>query len=74
MSITQHGPYCDVCAKLILPIGDEMVHHFDAFGLKDLIADNACVAKVHEVYAKKDWKVLPPGPLRKVWEDQEALP
>lgn len=74
MSITQHGPYCDVCAGIILPIGDEMVNHFDAFGLTGLIADNACTAKVKDVYAKKDWRILPAGPLRKVWEDQEKKP
>ena len=72
MPITQCGPRCDVCGKFILPIGDEMVHHFNVWGLEGLIADNKCEALVKEAHTKKDWKILPPGPLRKVWEDQEA--
>ena len=73
MSITACGPYCDVCGNLIMPIGDEMVHHFDVWGLENLIADNKCVEIVKDAAKKKDWKILPQGPLRKVWETQEAV-
>lgn len=72
MSITSCGPFCDVCGKLIMPIGDEMVHHFNAFGLENLIADNKCVEIVKASCKAKDWKLLPAGPLRSAWEDQEA--
>jgi len=71
MAITQHGPYCDVCGKLIMPFGDEMVHHFNVWGLANLIADNKCEAIVKEAHKTKDWKLLPPGPLREAWEEQE---
>ena len=71
MSITSCGPFCDVCGKLIMPFGDEMVHHFDVWGLVGLIADNSCESKVKEAHQKKDWKLLPEGPLKKVWQEQE---
>ena len=54
-----------------MPIGDEMVHHFNVWGFEGLIADNACVSSVKEAHAAKDWRLLPKGPLRAAWEEQE---
>ena len=71
--ITSSGPRCDICGKYILPVQPyEMVNNFAIVGIKDALhCDNACRKILEESFKKKDWKLLPDGPLRKVFEDQE---
>lgn len=37
-------------------------------------ACHSCEKIVKEAHAAKDWRMLPPGPLRRAWEDQESKP
>jgi hypothetical protein len=79
--LTSSGPICDVCGKYILPFidPDERVHIFSVTGIdRDLHCDNACKEKVLKCWkdalkdeSSKGWKLLPEGPLRKAFEDQE---
>ena len=71
MGLTSSGPICDVCGKYILPLGDEGVNWFRCGGVRDLCCHNACKAPVLEMTEKKDWKVLPAGPLREAFEVAE---
>jgi len=73
MPLTQAGPVCDVCGKFIFPLPGEMVNQFDVWGLKNLIAHNKCQDFVKDAASKKDWKILPEGPLKKTCrEDLES--
>ena len=69
--ITSSGAKCDVCGKYILPIDpDERVNEFGIKGIaQTLHCDNTCKQKL--IDAGKDWKKLPDGPLRKVFEENE---
>jgi hypothetical protein len=37
-----------------------------------LHADSGCEKKLRAILPQKDWKLLPPGPVRKLFEDAEA--
>ena len=69
--ITSSGAKCDVCGNYILPLDpDEMVHGFGIPGIRGTLhCDNKCKALLETIGS--DWKQLPAGPLRKVFEDQE---
>jgi hypothetical protein len=72
--ITSSGAVCDVCGKYILPVQPgEMVNNFAIVGiLNTLHCDNACRGLVERAMKTKDWKLLPHGPLRGVFEKQAA--
>ena len=67
--ITSSGAKCDVCGCYILPLNPkELVHTFKVKGIdKDLHCDNSCKQKIIE--CKSDWKKLPEGPLKKVFQN-----
>lgn len=70
MSITRSGPRCDVCGHFILPRFSESVNPFKCKGIdKMLHCDDDCRAILEEALKKKDWKLLPDGPLRKAFEE-----
>lgn len=60
-----------MCGNYILPLdSDERVHEFRIPGIKQTLhCDNKCKALLLAIGS--DWKQLPAGPLRKVFEDQE---
>ena len=71
MSITQAGPQCDVCGNYIFP-GDHM-NWFTVEGIKEsLHSHDKCKAEV--LAAMSDWKALPEGPLRRVFERSTNQP
>ena len=68
--ITSAGAICDVCGKYILPlIPIEFVNTFSIAQIpfKELHCDNACKEAV--LKCAGDWRKLPDGPLRKVYEE-----
>ena len=68
MSVTSSGLVCDVCGKHILPVFDESYERFSVRGIKhELQCHNDC--KQSLVDAGKEWEKLPPGPLRKAFEE-----
>jgi hypothetical protein len=70
MTITQCGPRCDVCGDYILL--DASINPFSCKGIEqELHAHDECAKKVNDAFAALDWKLLPAGPLRMVFEDQE---
>lgn len=69
MTLTQHGPRCDVCSDYILL--DKSINPFSVEGIgQELHCHDKCKPLVLEAMAKKDWKLLPIGPLRKAYEEQ----
>ena len=73
--ITSSGVRCDVCGKFILPLDpDERVHEFSLQGVKNMLhCDNKCKALLADLMqSDKDWRKLPDGPIRKLFEEQEA--
>lgn len=72
--ITSSGAVCDVCGNYILPVDpEERVHNFAVKGIKNALqCDNACRKAVEAAFSAKDWKLLPHGPLREVFEKQAA--
>lgn len=68
--ITSSGLMCDVCGKYIFPL----FHTEESFNISgnDFSAHSACIAAVKNMIATKDFKVLPAGPLRSIYESQEA--
>lgn len=72
MTITSSGAICDVCGKYILPGTSDLVHPFKCQGIdKMLHCDDKCLIILKEALGKEDWKLLPDGPLRKAFEDNE---
>ena len=70
--LTSSGPHCDVCGKYILPIINEKVEWFKVTGVAQMLCCHDDCRKILERAAKeKDWKLLPEGPLRKVFQEQE---
>jgi hypothetical protein len=68
--ITSSGAKCDVCGNYILPISeDEMVNSFgiDQFPGMTFHCDNKCKEAI--IATEGDWTKLPPGPIRKAYED-----
>ncbi len=72
MTITSSGAMCDVCGKYILPGIDKSVNPFKCQGIdKMLHCDDKCLVILKEALGKEDWKLLPDGPLREAFEDNE---
>ena len=68
--LTQSGPSCDVCGDPMLL--DKSMNWFSVPGIvQKLSCHDKCKPKVEHAIFKKDWKLLPEGPLRKVFEEQE---
>jgi len=72
--ITSSGAKCDVCGNYILPVQpDERVNNFAIVGIKNALhCDNACRVLVEQAIKEKDFRLLPHGPLREVFEKQAA--
>jgi len=71
MTIRSSGAWCDVCGKPILPFPKEMVHSFGIQGIKNTLhADNKCRDLLTKAQTKNDWKLLPKGPIRKLFEKE----
>lgn len=66
--ITSSGLVCDVCGKYIL------FGTMDNFSISghNFQAHSGCIPVVKEMVNKKDYKVLPEGPLKKLYIEQEA--
>ena len=64
--ITSSGIKCDVCGKYILPIHqEEQVNIFEIACIRNTLhCDNACRVHVEHSLEKKDYRLLPQGPLR----------
>lgn len=67
--LTPHGPRCDVCGDYIL--FDTSINPFHVKGVdRDCHCHDKCKDSVRT--AKGNWKALPPGPLRRGFEQAEA--
>jgi hypothetical protein len=68
--ITSSGPRCDVCGEYILPFLDKSVNPFCITGIEGtLLCHDKCKLVVLEAMEKKDWKLLPDGPIRQCFSD-----
>ena len=68
--LTQCGPKCDVCGNFIL--SDKSLNPFSITGINNtLLSHDGCKPKVLEAMAAKDWKLLPEGPLRTAYAENE---
>lgn len=68
--LTQCGPKCDVCNNYILPGANESINPFKMKCIEqELHCCDKCKNFVLIASEKNDWKFLPQGPLRKVFED-----
>lgn len=66
--ITQAGPRCDVCGEYILL--DKSCNPFSLKGIKQTIhCHDKCRIFIE---GQTDWKQLPQGPLRTVFEEAES--
>lgn len=74
MTITSSGPWCDVGGHYILPLDpEELVHGFRLEGISsDLDACNEHFKMLKVASEAGDWHLLPEGPLRSAFENQEA--
>ncbi|MEK9207944.1 MAG: hypothetical protein AAB922_05650 [Patescibacteria group bacterium] len=71
MSITQHGPVCDVCGEYILL--DPHLERFSVNGIeRELHSHTRCRPAVETMSAAQDYRLLPPGPLRRAYEEADA--
>jgi hypothetical protein len=64
MTITSHGPKCDICGKYIL------LEPVDEFTMAAIEQKMHCHQECGEILLNcgQDWTKLPNGPLRKVFE------
>lgn len=71
--LTQCGPRCDVCDSYIF-VGD--INPFHMEGIKQtLVCHDKCKSIVLDAMEKKDWTLLPEGPLRSAYQEaQEKEP
>lgn len=68
MTIQRAGPVCDVCGKYILL--DKSVNPFSVTGFKNTLhCHDKCKEKIQS--CGKDWHLLPAGPLRNAFEENE---
>lgn len=67
--ITSSGPRCDVCGDPMLL--DKSMNWFTVPGISQKLSchDN-CKPKLEFAISKENWKLLPEGPLRRVFEEQ----
>lgn len=72
MTITSSGAVCDICGSFILPGMSDSVNPFKCKGVKEMLhCHDDCKPKVLEALKTKDWKMLPRGPLRMAFEQDE---
>jgi len=72
MTITSSGAKCDICGDFILPGTSVSVNPFTCKGIKNVLhSHDDCKPKVLEALKTKDWKMLPRGPLRIAFEQDE---
>lgn len=64
--ITSSGFICDVCGKYILL---DPAENFSISG-NAFHAHGKCIPIVQEMVAKKDYKILPDGPLKNIYITQ----
>jgi len=64
--LTSSGFVCDVCGKYILL---SPVYPFSISG-NMFHAHESCIHVVKEMVAQKDYKILPDGPLKELYEEQ----
>jgi len=70
--LTSSGPLCDICNNYILL--DKNRVWFKITGIfNKLCCHEKCKPILQEAIEKDDWKLLPEGPLRKVFETQQKL-
>lgn len=69
--ITQAGPHCDVCGTYIID-GNMELFTMTAFPDQTLCCHDKCRPVAEEAFAAKDWRLLPPGPIRKAFEEHES--
>ena len=68
--LTPSGPMCDVCGKYILL--DPSMETFAVQGITQaLTCHTKCRPAVEDALKGTSWKLLPDGPLRKVFEENE---
>jgi len=68
--ITSSGPLCDVCGEYILL--ELHLNWFSVPGIKTkMCCHQKCLPVLKAAIFREDWKMLPKGPLRKVFEEQE---
>jgi len=72
MTILSSGARCDVCGYYILPGLSKLVHPFKIQGIdKMLHCDDNCKKILKHACEKQDWKLLPDGPLRQAFEENQ---
>ena len=72
MTITSSGAKCDICGDFILPGISKSTNPFECKGIRGpLHCHDNCKLIAMKALKKADWKLLPPGPLRKAFEDKE---
>jgi hypothetical protein len=68
MSIRKAGPVCDVCANYILV--DKSINPFSVKGIAQVLhCHDRCKPLVIHMMEKKDYSMLPLGPLRTCFEE-----
>jgi hypothetical protein len=72
VSLTQHGPSCDVCNDYILL--DRSINPFRIFGVEGLHCHDKCKYLILALDTSKEhfWKALPPGRLRDLADEIHA--
>jgi hypothetical protein len=74
MTITSSGAKCDICGDFILPGMSKSTNPFECKGIKGpLHCHDNCKETVRKAMGNRDWKLLPDGPLRKLFETKEAV-
>ena len=72
MTITSSGARCDICGYFILPGLSKSANPFQCKGVKGpLHCHDDCKPIVLKAFGEKDWKLLPRGPLREIFEENE---
>lgn len=67
MSMSSSGVVCDVCEKYVLL---ESFHNFSIPGIDQMLqCHDSCKPILLEVVEKKDWTLLPEGPIRRCFRD-----
>ena len=71
--ITSSGLMCDVCGKFILPLPGVTYSSFKCKGIDAELHchDKGCYDLLNKSLDAKDWKMLPVGPLRIVFEEAQ---
>lgn len=74
MTITSSGAKCDICGDFILPGMSDSVNPFKCKGIEaTLHCHDNCKPKLLEALKEKDWKMLPCGPLKITFEENEKI-